>query len=644
MLNIMNNIILKLFCATFISVSLVACNKYLDVVPNNAATLDHAFRMRSTAEKVLFTCYSYVPYSTKGDVYNIVDDPALLAGDEWWIPDLVLPTVTIANIIRGNQNVVSPHGDSWEGRNRGVHLYNAIRECNIFLENIDRVPDLKDDEKIRWVSEVKFLKAYYLFLLTRMYGPIVVPKENLSISASTEEVKQPRLPVDSCFSYIEKLIDESIAGLPDGIEYQVSEMGRLTKAIALSIKAKVLVTAASPLFNGNPDYKGFTNHDGTPLFNSTFDVGKWEKAAEACKQAIDFCHSQGYKLHYFSPSEIAYPLSDTTLTKLSVRTAISKKWNSEVIWGLTTRMIGHTQSLCFPRGLDPENRENSGVSGYLAPTLKIAHLFYSNNGVPITEDKTWDYAGRFELQEADSSDRYHLSVGYTTAKLHFNREPRFYANIGFDGGLWFGQGRYDDTYQWIVMNKRGQATSPINPRNFSSTGYFTKKLININTALGTGSSVIKELYPWPMIRLADIYLLYAEALNEAYGPGDEVYTYLNLVRERAGIPTIEEAWTNYSKYPEKYKSQNDLRDIIHQERGIELVFEGSRFWDLRRWKEAIEEYNKPVAGWDIDQSNASGYYRSKTLFTPVFTTRDYFWPLSERVILSNRNLVQNPGW
>jgi len=87
-----------------------------------------------------------------------------------------------------------------------------------------------------------------------------------------------------------------------------------------------------------------------------------------------------------------------------------------------------------------------------------------------------------------------------------------------------------------------------------------------------------------------------------------------------------------------------LRKIIHQERLIELAFEGKRFWDLRRWKEAVNELNQPITGWDLDQESAEGYYRERLIFNQTFSTRDYLWPLNENALLANDKLVQNPGW
>ncbi len=157
-----------------------------------------------------------------------------------------------------------------------------------------------------------------------------------------------------------------------------------------------------------------------------------------------------------------------------------------------------------------------------------------------------------------------------------------------------------------------------------------------------------ESYPWPEMRLADLYLLYAEALNEKNSSEnrDLAIQYLDKVRERAGIPGVVEAWTNYSKNPTKYTTQSGLREIIHQERTIELMFEGQRFWDVRRWKTAYKELNnQKVMGWNIEGESPVEYYQTRTHFTYHFVApRDYLWPLKEYDLFVNPNLVQNPGW
>ena len=187
------------------------------------------------------------------------------------------------------------------------------------------------------------------------------------------------------------------------------------------------------------------------------------------------------------------------------------------------------------------------------------------------------------------------------------------------------------------------------------TGYWAKKLVYDGNALTAVNQYSCTEYPWPIYRLADLYLLYAEAINEAYGPeggliGEEnavsenPFTYIDAVRERAGLKGVKESWSNYSNSPTKYTTQTGLRAIIQQERMIELAFEGIRFWDIRRWKIAPSQYQTPMQGWDMSQSRANYYYRSTVVYKQSFGVKDYFWPISNDNILKNDNLVQNIGW
>lgn len=631
--------IIKVSLVTLLLSVTSACSDFMNIVPDNVATIDQAFRMRSTAERFLFTCYSYMP--SHG---TFEGNPAFAGGDEFWL----VPghSNNAWQIARGNQKVVNPYMNFWQGGNGGKDLYEGIRQTNIFLENIDDVPGMEEAEKSRWIAEAKFLKAYYHFWLARMHGPIILIKENLPVSASGEAVNRPRSSVDSVFTYVVELLDEAAPDLPDRIANEVTELGRITRTMALSVKAQVLLTAASPLFNGNQDYAGYTGPDGEKLFNTTLDPDKWQQAADAAKEAIELAESQGHELYYFEPEFSQYDLSDTTLVKMSIRNSVAEKWNAEIIWGNTNSMASGIQGSATPRGLDPDHVDNSATRGSIAPPLKIAEMFYSSNGVPITEDKTWNYSDRFSLKTASDAEKYNLKEGYTTAALHFDREPRFYASLAFDGGIWYGQGHFNDDGNDVlfVSSKKGQPAAPVNLNFYSVTGYWPKKLVNYNNIIGNGNSYTVQEYPWPVIRLADLYLMYAEALNEVSGPGPEVYKYLNLVRERAGIPPVEQAWTNHSSTPDKYTTKDGLREIIHHERLIEFAFEGKRFWDLRRWKEAAGELNQPITGWDLDQEDAEGYYRERHIFDQRFTTRDYLWPLNENVILSNTSVEQNPGW
>lgn len=626
------------------------CKKFLDVAPDSIGTIDYVFRMRTESEKYLFTCYNNLPF-----LANIHNDPGFIGGDEFALPYPNSATFNagLYNIARGEQSIVSPIANFWDGASGGKPYFQALRECNIFLENIDKVPDLSDFERKRWVAEVKFLKAYYHYFLLRMYGPIPIIRTSLPIGASIEDVRISRMPVDSVTNYISGLLDEAAADLPPQIMNEASELGRVTKTIALGIKAEMLVMAASPLFNGNPDYANFKDKEGVLLFSASHSDEKWVQAAEACKAAIEAAHASGavLKNYIIEPGE---RMSDSTRITMSIRTALTEKWNPEVLWGATNSMAGYTvQALSQARitSGDPGNiptppSTNESIHSMLAPPIHIAEMFYSANGVPIDEDKTYDYANRFtRIRKGTEQEQFYIKKDYETVQLNFDREPRFYADLGFDGGIWYGQGLYDDTKTWYLQAKAGQLGARLGASLYSVTGYWPKKLVNYRTDFGGNSGGYNALaYPWPMMRLSDLYLLYAEALNEANGPTGEAYTWIDQVRERAGLDGVVQSWATHSRQPNKPTTKEGFRDIIRRERLIELVFESKRFWDLRRWKLSEFYMNTPIQGWDIEQKTAQTYYRVKQLYTPVFTTRDYLWPLSERAVINNPKLVQNPLW
>ncbi|MGC4231724.1 MAG: RagB/SusD family nutrient uptake outer membrane protein [Niabella sp.] len=615
-----------------VSVVFTSCKRFLDVVPDNVATIDNAFTMRTQALKFLFTCYSYMPRDADPNL-----SPTFTAGDENWRPEGLTPPWDdeMFNIAKGLQNKVSPYpfNDHYWG-----HLYRALRDCNILLENIDKVPDMTVFEKNQWKAEVKFLKAYYHFYLVRMYGPVPLIKENLPVDASTEQVRVSRDPVDNCFNYITELLDEAAPDLPLKIT-NPGELGRITRPIALALKARVLVTAASPLFNGNIDQQALVNNDGTKLFNTQFDKTKWDIAVTACKEAVIMCEQQGIKLYNYTENAL---LSDTMRTQLSIRNCVAEPWNDEIIWANTQSISNEIQTYSQAH-LDPVGVSNTTVKDNMSPTLKIAELFYSKNGVPINEDKTYNYNSRYTLRTAVPAEKLYMLNNYTSVYLHFDREPRFYANLGFDGGIWYGQGRYDDKGDlWAVQAKNGQLNGKAAIMYGSITGYWPKKLVHYQNIVDL--TYVRTSYAWPLMRLADLYLLYAEALNESLGPNAEAYNYINKVRARAGLQPVETSWANFSTNPAKYTTQAGLRDIIQQERLIELNFEGGRFWDLRRWKRAAGEMNGPVKAWDIRQKLAADYYRPVTIFMQTFGVKDYFWPIADRHITANPNLKQNLGW
>jgi hypothetical protein len=192
--------------------------------------------------------------------------------------------------------------------------------------------------------------------------------------------------------------------------------------------------------------------------------------------------------------------------------------------------------------------------GTFAVPISEQELFYTNHGVPINEDKTWDYANRYDLRTSQDADRFYIGNGYETVKAHFDREPRFYADIAFDGGIWFGNGLTNQESLYYVQGRgSGAFAGPTDNIRINITGYWPKKLVNYLTVYDDGYTIAD--YRMPMIRLAGLYLLYAETLNEQGKPAAEVAPWLDKVRARAGLPGIVQAWSTYSKNPTKYSSK-----------------------------------------------------------------------------------------
>jgi hypothetical protein len=574
-----------------------------------------------------------------------------MAGDELWLD---YPTRSINgtnwNIARGNQSVTDPYVNYWDGHIinnvRERSMFNAIRDCNIFLENIqnpEKVRDMTQDERTTWEGEVLFLKAYYHFMLMRHYGPIPIMDVNVPVTAPIEETQVKRQPIDQVADYIVKVLDEAASKLPSAVQSPVTDLGHITKPIALGIKAKVLLYAASPLFNGNTDYATFKNVDGTLFFNQSFQAEKWRKAAQAAKEAIVACEELGMNLYEF-PTPVR-PLSNTTMIQMSIRNAVTEKWNREIIWGNSNSRTWQLQYSSMAH-IDPNNAGNNSVNGTLAPTIKIIEQFYTKNGVPIDEDKTLDFSNKNQLRAGTHDERFNNIENYRTARLHFDRENRFYANVGFDGGVWYMENSPSQTDEntWTTQLRLGLFGSGV---SVPITTYYPKKLVNWKFAFKDGNSSHIEEYPWPMLRLADLYLMYAEALNESEGPTADVFLYLDKIRKRAGLEGVKESWAKYAFNSAKPTTKEGLRAIIQRERNIEMSFEGSRFWDLRRWKLAAQELNKNITGWDRnqDKDHPELFYQEQTFYQQRFVApRDYFWPIKESDLLVNPNLVQNPGW
>ena len=609
---------------------LTSCN-FLDVVPPEQAGLGDAVKKPESTLGFLYSCYAGIKGSSNPITYTGMEAAST---DEFVFPELWGHSGQ-----RAGWGLLTPEspGD-WKWGN----IYRYIGQCYLFLSQLPNALDVSEVQKREWTAEANFLIAYYHFLILEYYGPCPITDSYIDMDTPNNEY-HGRYHFDYVTSWISMKLDEAAKDLP--ASRIGSEWGRATSTIAKAVKAQLLLLAASPLFNGNSDYINVKDNQGRHLFPTQVDNSKWKLAADAALEAINCAKENGHeKLYTFSLP--INSIAAATRKLLDIGEAVTEKWNEEIIWG-STRNVNGLQTVAMAKHTKGSHYNARSVLG---PTLSVAEAFYSSNGVPISEDNsdfwTANYPNRYEITTIpdEGNNKYYLQIGEQTAYLHLNREPRFYASLSFDRGTWYGDGYTNDEpanlafYHFRAKEVSGRQTS----EDHSYTGYLNKKVCSYKTGL-TKDGFSPYRYSFPIIRLADLYLMYAEALNESQeSPTQDVYDYVDLVRERAGLKGVKESWSKYSKSPDKPNTKNGMREIIRMERLNELACEGKRFWDLRRWK---KELPREVKGWHIQGETAQEFYRVTTIYLrSKYSYKDYLWPLKLETILKDPNLVQNPGW
>lgn len=608
------------------SLNLSSCD-YLDIVPDDTPTLSDAFKNESTTEGFLYSCYSYIPrYNDARTNFSWIMSDETVASYHWgtqWFSFLRIQQL--------EYSAADPVLDIWQ------NSYKGIRQCHLFLENVDKARPIsisKDDfenKKKLWKAEANFLLAYYHYVLLQNYGPIVIVDNLIATDAEGDEFNKPRSPYDECVTYIANKFDLASTDLPTTISDR-GDFGRATKTIAQALKSRMYVFAASPLFNGNKDYSDFKNHDGTLLISQNYDKEKWKKAMDETKKAIEQAEASGHKLYEYTKSTINTPFEQAVM---NTRWQMVDPWNSELIWGYSANKEDNNaqfsfQTLAIPRGWRP----NPPVGG-VGATLNAVELFYSKNGIPAEKDPTYDWNNRYKVETID---------GVETIKLHRNREPRFYAYIGYD------RGDYEINNETRKLELRAGEINgttlnngvPRSDVDHLYSGYAIKKGIHPSTSVTTNSLSVTA-YPFPIIRLGELYLNYAEAVANYTGTLDASGSkYINAIRKRAGIPTLESAHNGAL-------SGASLVKAIQRERLIEMMFEGHSLYDRRRWKTAVDDYassRNGMKGLTAIGMTAEDFYKPRVLSGRplIFDTKQYLSPIKTEYIKINHNLVQNPGW
>ena len=454
--------------------------------------------------------------------------------------------------------------------------YRCIRVCNMFIKNFDLIPEemtsgAGTNRRTRLLGEAYGLRGYYYFLLFKQWGgvPIIL---NVLDPGNVESMKGiKRASAEETLQQVLDDMDKAIEILP--AKHDDANFGRFTSLVATVVKSQAKLYWASKYWNRDND------------------KSRWEDAAEACREAKSMAEKNGHVL--------AVKYSDL-FNKASVQPEVIWAKNSEHYecywWDVYGYPLGYVGAFNVDGPLqemvDDFEMKESGEIPVLGYTDK------DGVGTQILNPKATDY------------DPKNPWAG---------REDRFYCCILHQGAEL--QGRPIDI--------KAGGTDDINIGSIVRTNYFTKKYLDPNHNMTTHATWTYRRFA--SMRTAELYLNYAEILNEIEGPTARVYEYVNTIRRRAKVKELPAGL-----------DQDEMRERIRHERRIELCFENQRFWDVRRWMIAEDVDNGTVHKVAIDADGNITY--------PVFQTRvfnpkkHYLFPIPQTEIDKNRDLLQNPGW
>lgn len=597
--------------------ALTGCEKFLDMAPQENLQLQDIFANRVYTKNFLTHIYSWCPTEA-----NMADD-----GGAWRNP-----------YVAGSDDMEIAYGaayghlindGSWNPQNIKrtqvwPESYMALRKCNQLLENVDKCP--ASEEEIRhWKGEAHFLRAWFHFLVFRAYGAI--PVVTKAYDPNDDLLGILRSPADDVVNQIVADCDKAAEYLFDEDTWPMADYGRATRLAALALKSRALLYIASPLYNGNIDQAPLKNLDGTQLISQTYDAEKWKRAADAAKECIDYSLRAGKKLYRENPNPV-----------LNYNEIFTKTWNSEILWAKNIGAYQHWLNCADPVSF--------ACFSIFNPTQEIVDEFemedgstpilgYTDNGLFPIINPASGYKEDGFIATADDSGMNRWQAGVSNMYTH--REPRFYATISFNGAIWkynapnFNKSDPHTLEFWYtgVDGKSGAGT------DYCKTGYLMRKLVNPDYI----PFKYTPLQQWVYIRLGEIYLNYAEAINEYNGPNDDCYYYVDQIRERAGLPGLP-----------KGLSKEQMRERIKHERRIELSFETHRFFDVRRWKDAEKTEAKDIHAMSIYEGTHlqdPAFYVRQKVETRVFESpKHYFFPIDQTEIDKHQDhaLIQNLGW
>jgi len=616
---------------------------YLDKQPDDQLNMEMIFSDKIRTEDWLASVYSSVPSPMwgymKDEGYNIMGDDIAIPNE--WTP---YGWANVYAFTTGNWSPTS----AWNP-NYWVELPKRIRTALIFLDQVRVIP--ADGLTAQYVEQMKyearFLIAYYYSLLVETYGAVPFnPDKIYDTNSNSLELMTEQAPVDVIVDWIDKELSEVSKHLPALYESN-QDWGRATSVMALAIRAKTLLFAASPLFNGNTDYADWKNKSGEQLISQTYSAEKWQKAAQAFKEMITLAEANGYGLYYeYNPDGSIDPF----MSYYNMSLKRFSDGNKEIVFGRPhNNDLNNWQAHHLPKGV--RGNAAMGITQGLVDAFFMANgerpiLGYNDDGSPIINAASGyserGFSDKDEMRYTrwpggGPSNKYDSKTGMGpvtlvgTYNMYCNREPRFYVSVIFNHE-WMG------VINRQVNNLMGAGLDAANSFDSPWTGYNIRKRIALDIFPLEG----KHSYqPGILYRMADAYLGYAEALNETLSePSSDVYKYVNMIRQRAGIPDLK---TGLSK--------SEMREAIQQERRIEFNCEGVRIEDLRRWKLAEKYLNMPVYGMNRtgsvasdDPNDPNAYYKRWYWKPRIFSKKMYLMPVPQTQMDINTNLVQATGY
>ncbi|EGF51348.1 SusD family protein [Bacteroides clarus YIT 12056] len=604
---------------------LTSCVDYLDKESDTELTLPMVFEDKTRTEGWLANVYSHVPdpywgYARKLGWDILSDD--MTASERWRQWDWkVIP------MLLGEW---TPSTD-WDG-NYWSRLPQLIREANIFIENVHPLPDqgISATEVTYMKAEMRFMIAYYYYLLSNTYGPVPFkPNYIAPTDFNLADLMEGQRPYYEVVDWVDKELKEVAEILPAKYT-EARKYGRATSIMCLAVRARMLLFAASPLVNGNPDYANHKNKDGENLFSTTADKTKWAYAAQACKELIDAAEAAGHKLYTEKNDDGTI---DPFMSYQNLFLTRYDEGNTEILFARP----GGSEYGEYEKHATPAA---SGGSGGLGVTQSLVDAFFMENGLPINDDNSeYVETGYSVSDETRDNTVWDTEVNggaiskKNTYNMYCHREPRFYITVSYNNSYFTQEKR-----EFNFFN--GSADNP-HTHDAPQNGYLIRKKISpdLNVKQGT-----YKYRPGIVYRLGEAYLNYAEALNESDPGNGDILVYLNKIRERAGIRQYTTGATDDNFIHVDLNDQAEMRKLIRAERRVELSCEGIRYDDLRRWKEAENVLNGDFYGMNFSGKDNSSFYVRTPYLKRVYKKAYYWFPIHQSEIDKNDKLVQSPYW